>query len=484
VVDHLNRGVNHLTNRTDSQVALREIWGFGGLDDSIIEEIKLTGLEPMLPSVYKTGVAAQATIAASALSAAEIWNFRTGRSQDLSVDMKHAAIGFRSERYTEINGDRSKTFASSGISDDPSEVHGFYKCGDGGWLQIHGNYPAHKFGVIEAFDCEPTKKGVQDILSTMTASDAEIYLTGKGFPAAMMRTLDEWSEHPQGQAVSALPLMEIEKIGDAKPLQFSDNPKRPLEGIKVLELTKVLAGPLIGRTLAEHGANVLWLNAPHLDVIDGLIMDMAKGKYPAHLDLDDTKDKSTFTELTKSADVFIQGYRPGSIASKGFSPYDMAEIRPGIVCVEISAFSHEGPWSDRRGFDSIVQTVSGIGREGGLAKGQDGMLHLPCQALDHGTGYLGAFGAMAGLLKQRHEGGSWRVRLSLAQTGHWLKSLGRLDAISAPDIKRSEISGYLSEVESPYGNISFTTPVAQLSDTPGYWSLPPSPFGSYQPRWQ
>ena len=317
----------------------------------------------------------------------------------------------------------------------------------------------------------------------MTASDAEIYLTGKGLPAAMMRTLGEWSEHPQGQAVSALPLMEIEKIGDAKPLQFSDNPKRPLEGLKVLELTKVLAGPLMGRTLAEHGANVLWLNNPHLDVIDGLIMDMAKGKYPVHLDLDDTKDKSTFTELTKSADVFIQGYRPGSIASKGFSPYDMAEIRPGIVCVEISAFSHEGPWSDRRGFDSIVQTVSGIGREGGLAKGQDGMLHLPCQALDHGTGYLGAFGAMAGVLKQRHEGGSWRVRLSLAQTGHWLKSLGRLDAISAPDIKRSEISGYLSEVESLYGNISFTTPVAQLSETPGYWSRPPSPFGSYQPRW-
>jgi len=473
-----------LTNKTDSQVALGEIWSFGGLDDSIIEDIKLTGLEPILPSVYKTGVAAQATIAASALSAAEIWKFRTGRSQKVSVDMKHAAIGFRSERYTGITGDRSKTFASSGISDDPSEVHGFYKCGDGGWLQIHGNYPAHKFGVIEAFNCEPTKKGVQGTLSDITASDAEIYLTGKGLPAAMMRTLDEWSEHPQGKAVSNLPLMEIEKIGDADPLHFSSNPQRPLQGVKVLELTKVLAGPLMGRTLAEHGANVLSLNDPHLDVIDGLIMDMAKGKYPAHLNLNDTKDKSTFIELTKSADVFIQGYRPGSIASKGFSSYDMAEIRPGIICVEISAFSHAGPWRNRRGFDSIVQTVSGIGREGGLAKDQEGMVHLPCQALDHATGYLGAFGAMIGLLKQKQEGGSWRVRLSLAQTGDWLKSLGRLNAISASDIKRSEISGYLGRVESSYGNISFTTPVAQLSDTPGYWALPPSPFGSYEARWQ
>jgi len=398
--------------------------------------------------------------------------------------MKHAAIGFRSERYTEVyGGDTSKIFASSGESRSLSDVHGFYKCGDGGWLQIHANYPAHKQGVLEAFNCESTKKAVQNTLLKMTSLEAETYLTGRALPAAMMRTLDEWSLHPQGMAVSRLPLMEIEKIGEADPLNFSDNPKRPLEGIKVLELTKVLAGPLMGRTLGEHGANVLWLNAPHLDVIDGLIIDMSKGKYPAYLDLDDWKGKVTFTELTKSADVFIQGYRPGSIASKGFSPYDMAEIRPGIVCVEISAFSHEGPWSSRRGFDSIVQTASGIGREGGIAKDQEGMVHLPCQALDHGTGYLGAFGATVALLKQRREGGSWRVRLSLAQTGHWLKSLGRLNAIASPEFTRSDISEYLGEVDSSYGKISFTKPVAQLSETPGFWALPPSPFGSYEPMW-
>jgi hypothetical protein len=472
-----------MNNTTESQLALEEIWAISDMDDSLPQNVRLIGLEPVLPSVYKTGVAAQSTIAASALAASEMWRYRTGRSQDVFVDMKHAAIGFRSERYTQINGDTSKTFASSGVSDDPSEVHGFYKCGDGGWLQIHGNYPAHKLGVIEAFSCEPTKKAVQDTLSKMTSLEAETYLTGRALPAAMMRTLDEWSVHPQGLAVSNLPLMEIEKIGEADPLNFSDNPKRPLEGIKVLELTKVLAGPLMGRTLGEHGANVLWLNAPHLDVIDGLVMDMSKGKYPAHLDLDDREDKVTFTELSKSADVFIQGYRPGSIASKGFSPYDMAKIRPGIVCVEISAFSHEGPWSSRRGFDSIVQTVSGIGREGGIAKDQEGMVHLPCQALDHGTGYLGAFGAIVALLKQRREGGSWRVRLSLAQTGHWLKSLGRLNEIASPEFTRSDISEYLGEVDSSYGKIFFTKPVAQLSETPGFWALPPSPFGSYEPMW-
>ena len=473
-----------MNSETDSQLALKKIWTFSGMDDSLPQMVELTGSEPVLPSVYKTGVVAQSTIAASALAASEMWRFRTGKIQNVSVDMKHAAIGFRSERYTEINGgDTSKTFASSGESGSLSDVHGFYKCGDGGWLQIHANYPAHKQGVLEAFNCESTKKAVQSTLLKMTSLEAETYLTGRALPAAMMRTLDEWSLHPQGMAVSRLPLMEIEKIGEADPLDLSDNPKRPLEGIKVLELTKVLAGPLMGRTLGEHGANILWLNAPHLDVIDGLIIDMSKGKYPAYLDLDDWKGKVTFTELTKSADVFIQGYRPGSIASKGFSPYDMAEIRPGIVCVEISAFSHEGPWSGRRGFDSIVQTASGIGREGGIAKDQEGMVHLPCQALDHGTGYLGAFGATVALLKQRREGGSWRVRLSLAQTGHWLKSLGRLNAIASPEFTRSDISEYLGEVDSSYGKISFTKPVAQLSETPGFWALPPSPFGSYEPMW-
>ena len=473
-----------MNNETDSQLALEKIRTFSSMDDSLLQRVSLTGLEPVLPSVYKTGVAAQSTIAASALAASEMWRFRTGKTQDVSVDMKHAAIGFRSERYTEINGgDTSKTFASSGAGDNPSEVHGFYKCGDGGWLQIHANYPAHKQGVLEAFNCESTKKAVQDTLSKMTASEAETYLTERALPAAMMRTLHEWSAHPQGMAVSRLPLIEIEKIGEADPLNFSDNPQRPLEGVKVLELTKVLAGPLMGRTLAEHGANVLWLNDPHLDVIDGLVMDMSKGKYPAHLDLNNEVDKDTFTRLARSADVFIQGYRPGSIASKGFSPHDMAEIHPGIVCVEISAFSHEGPWSNRRGFDSIVQTVSGIGREGGIAKNQEGMVHLPCQALDHGTGYLGAFGAMVALLKQRREGGSWRVRLSLAQTAHWLKSLGRMNETTSPDIERSDISEYLGEVESSYGKITFTKPVAQLSETPGFWALPPSPFGSCEPMW-
>ncbi len=472
-----------MINKEDSTTVIGNLWKFSNLEDACLDRISLTGSEPVLPSVYKTGVAAQTTIAVAAAAAAKIWESRTAEIQNVSVDMKHAAIAFRSERYLQYENSDYRTDSHSGIKKHPESIHGFYICGDGGWLQIHANYPAHRSGVIKALDCEASADGVQKILKNMKTLEAEKYLSDKGLPVGMMRTLDEWRTHPQGMAVSNLPVMEIRRIGDAKELNFTTNPLRPLEGVRVLELTKVLAGPSMGRTLAEHGANILWINDPNLDVIDGLVIDMSRGKRPAHLDLNEKNDRRKFVDLAKTTDIFIQGYRPGSIAAKGFSPETMAEIRPGIICVELSAFSHLGPWASKRGFDSIVQTVSGIGREGGKAANIEGMIHMPCQTLDHATGYLGAFGAMTALLRQRSEGGSWLVRVSLAQTSQWLKSLGRLDKVDAKDIPDSEVINYLQETSSPYGKVSFTKPAAQLSETPAYWSLPPSPFGTFEPKW-
>ena len=473
-----------MVNISDSISAAKNLWEFSQLHETDLDQVSLEGSEPILPSVYKTGVAAQSSIAVAALAASKIWEYRTGETQKVSVAMKHAAIAFRSERYLNYETSRYGSPAHSGKRNHTDSIHGFYICGDGGWIQIHANYPAHRLGALKALDCEDSAAGVQKVLMNMMADDVENYLTDKGLPVGMMRTIKEWNKHPQGRAVAQLPLMEIKKIGDSEKLNFTRDPNRPLEGIKVLELSKVLAGPLMGRTLAEHGAEILWLNDPHLDVIDGLVIDMSRGKRPAYLDLNDENDKNNFINLSRTADVFVQGYRPGSIRAKGFSPEDMADIRPGIVCVELSAFGHMGPWSNRRGFDSIIQTVSGIGREGGRAAGEEGMIHMPCQALDHATGYLGAFGAMIALLRQRSEGGSWLVRVSLAQTGQWLKSLGRLDQVDAKDIPDTEVNDYLQKTVSPYGSVSFTKPAAQLSKTPAYWSLPPSPFGTFEPSWK
>ena len=461
--------------KSDSEGALESIWHLTKESTDCLDRVILSGSEPIFSSVYKTGVASQTSIAAAGLAAAEIWKYRTDTDQTVKVDMTHSSVAFRSERYSTVDGHPSRS-----LTDD---IHGFYKCGDGGWIQLHTNYPKHRIGMIEALRCKDSRDSVATSLKNLSSDEAESILTAKNLPAAKMRTREEWYKHEQGLEISKLPLLEIDKISDSEPIRFAHEPIRPLDSIKVLELTKVIAGPVIGRTLSEHGADVLWVNGPQLDLIEGLVIDMSRGKRPVNIDLDSNEGKKQLIELASNADVFIQGYRPGSIANKGFSPESLSKLNPGIICVELSAFSHKGPWANRRGFDSLLQTVSGIGYEGGKANNIDGMVHLPCQALDHATGYLGAMGVMIALLRRAREGGSWRVRVSLAQTAHWLTSLGKMNHIENLDLNSSDIDQFMEYTNSPFGTVSYVKPTALLSRTPGGWSTEPSPFGTYQPEW-
>ena len=196
--------------------------------------------------------------------------------------------------------------------------------------------------------------------------------------------------------------------------------------------------------------------------------------------------KDTLQDLVKSADVFSQGYRPGTIAAKGFAPEALAELRPGIVCVSLCAFSHAGPWSHKRGFDSIVQCCSGLVHE--QSEGRYGVpLHLPAQCLDYVTGYLGAFGAMEALRRRATEGGSWLVRVSLVQTAHWLKRLGRFgtseDARGMPDPSLTDVMDLTMETESPFGTIRHLAPAITMSETPSRWIRPPVPLTTNAPAW-
>jgi CoA transferase family III len=183
--------------------------------------------------------------------------------------------------------------------------------------------------------------------------------------------------------------------------------------------------------------------------------------------------------------VFVQGYRPGAIAGHGFSPEACAEIRPGIVAVSLSAYGRAGPWAGRRGFDSLVQTASGINyaeaeAAGVLPKPKE----LPAQALDHGAGYLMAFGAMMALARKAREGGSWHVRVSLARTGHWLKSLGRVEnGLACHDPKPDDVADLLDEIDTSFGRVTFVRHAARLSTTPAFWARPPVPLGTHAPVW-
>ena len=243
--------------------------------------------------------------------------------------------------------------------------------------------------------------------------------------SSLMRSHDEWSATPQAKALAELPPLTIEKIGEAAPKPWPAG-DRPLAGVRVLDLSRVIAGPVAGRTLAVHGADVLLVSGPELPAIPWLTIDTGRGKLTTFIELKSEQGRGVLRDLLAQADIFSQGYRPRAIASLGFSPEEAARINPGIVYVSLSAYGHAGPWAERRGFDSLVQTSTGFNHAEGQAAGIDGPKELPAQMLDHATGYLMAFGAMMAKARQSREGGSWHVRVSLAQTGRWLWNLGRV----------------------------------------------------------
>ena len=252
--------------------------------------------------------------------------------------------------------------------------------------------------------------------------------------------------HPQGRAVQNLPLFTIERIGDA-PAAPLGAAARPLSGIKVVDLTRIIAGPVCGRTLAAHGADVMLVTAAHLPSLFPLVVDTGRGKLSTSLDLRQADAREALTALVRDADIFVQGYRPGAIAGHSFGPQDVARLRPGMIYVSLCAYSHEGPWAKRRGFDLLVQTASGLNAAEAEAFGQSEPKALPAQELDHATGYLLAFAAMAALARRAKEGGSWHVRCSLAQTCHWFRHLGRIDGMTCPDPKFDEIRDYLEDTD-------------------------------------
>jgi hypothetical protein len=304
----------------------------------------------------------------------------------------------------------------------------------------------------------------------------------------MMRSMAEWAQHLQSAAIASLPLMEIVKIGDS-PLEKLPEGERPLSGIRVLDLTRVLAGPTCARTLAEHGADVLKITASHIAARDDQEYDTGHGKLSARLDLRQSQDLDALKGLVREGDVFSQGYRPGTLANRGLSPEELAAVRPGLAYVSLCAFSHKGPWASRRGFDTVVQNVSGITtRQGELFPGAEpGPQFYPVSAIDYLTGYLMAFGAMVALARRVREGGSWLVRISLAQTGRWLVGRGEVPETALKDVPKeipaADIDRWSIESDTPVGRLRHLGPTVRLSETPPYWARPSAPLGHNQPVW-
>jgi crotonobetainyl-CoA:carnitine CoA-transferase CaiB-like acyl-CoA transferase len=451
------------------------IWRGAGFRTGALDMLRLTGREAIVPSSFRVVTAAQVTIALAALAAAELWCRRGGQPQRITVDTRAAAAEFRSEHYHGLgNADPRPLW-------DPTA--GVYECGDGRWIRVHTNFRHHRDGLLQLLECEGSRAAIATAVQKWSAEELEKAATEAGLATAMVRSFQEWDRHPQGRAVSALPLVAIDRIGDAPAEGFS-TADRPLRGIRVLDLTRIVAGPVCSRTLAAHGADVLRILGPTTPTVDTLDIDTGRGKRSAMLDLRDRDDAERLRRLVRGADVLVQSYRPDALPALGFGPEDVAAIRPGIVYVSVSAYGHAGPWATKRGFDSLVQAASGFNHAEADAFDQIVPRPLPYQALDHGSAYLMAFGAVLGLLKRQEEGGSWHVRVSLARTGQWLRNLGRVrNGTSWPDQTRADIADLLEETPSGYGPLRAVKHAAQMELTPPRWEHPSVPFGTHAPSW-
>src|SRR5277367_5262272 len=443
--------------------ALRTIMPIAGWPEERAREVEITGgADPVLPTPFRIGAAGAAALAATGLAAADLWELRGGRHQEVSVDLRQAVASLRSGHYLQVNG--------AGVSHERNPVMGVYPAKNGRWSYIHANFPNHRAAAMSVLGVPEEREAVRQAVAKWDALELEEAIIAAKGAGGMVRSMAEWAKHPQAAALATLPLLEIVKIGDA-PVEKLPVGDRPLSRIRVLDLTRVLAGPSSARTLAEHGADVLKITAAHLPNLGYQEFDTGHGKLSAQLDLREQRDVDVLRGLVREADVFSQGYRPGTLGGRGLSPEELAALRPGLVYVSLCAFSHAGPWASRRGFDTVVQTVSGItSRQAEVVPGKTpGPQFYPVSAIDYCTGYLMAFGAMVALARRAREGGSWMVRISLAQIGKWIVDLGEVAESAARDAPAEfapeELAQWSMVSDTPSGKLRHLKPVVSLSET-------------------
>lgn len=360
-------------------------------------------------------------------------------------------------------------------------IAGNYQCADG-WIRLHTNLPHHRAAALRILGCANTRDAVTAAVRSWQGSALESAIVEQGGVAAAMRSRSEWQAHSQGSAVASEPLIDW---ATPHTVNLRDRPQataaRPLSGLRVLDLTRVLAGPIATRTLAGFGAEVLRIDPPGWDE-PGVIPDISLGKRCAYLDLRKADDRQCFETLLASADVLVHGYRPGALKGLGYDLETRRRLAPNLIDVTLNAYGWTGPWASRRGFDSLVQMSCGIADTG---RGWAGTAHptpLPVQALDHATGYLMAAAVLSALSAAVKGQSVPQARLSLARTAVLLDNLEK--TASSPEIDAPTDADYSSTPEhSGWGPGQRLAPPLQLTSTKMVWDHPASQCGTAAATW-
>jgi crotonobetainyl-CoA:carnitine CoA-transferase CaiB-like acyl-CoA transferase len=472
----------------DVAAAFEEVMGvrgaFSGLEQPPADEVTIAGADPVFSTRFKVGETCAAVLGGVGVAVSDIWEIKTGRRLKVAIDVRHTAAGLRSSAYLQRPGpDGAFKPVVNKNHEAMRAITQPWPTKDGRWVLPHFGLPNLQARMLKLLDCEPDSESVAEAVAKWDALDLEAAIDEARVCGGMVRSYDEWLAHPHGRVLAEKPIVEIIKIGESDPEPL---PKggRPLRGICALDLTRILAGPMAARTLAEHGADVLMVTAERLPQIPEHVLDTNHGKRSCFLDLAQSEDASRLKALVKGADVFSQGYRPGMIGKLGFAPEEVAALRPGIIYASINCYGADGPFSHRGGWEQVAQTMTGLCHEGRTATRPNGPALLPAAACDYTTGYLAAYGILLALAKRAQDGGSYHVRVSLCQSGMFIYRQGK---VAFPelglDLSPAELDAVRIESRPKSGPLRHLGPILKFSEAQPHWTRPTPQLGGDALEW-
>jgi len=448
--------------------------------------IKFTGRDPIVKSTLSLATMAGVSLMAKAVSVADLWRFRGGAAQDLSVNLGqvlHRLCPFYDKQWELLNGLPPGNPADAANPFMPANM---YRTRDGRRMLLMNIYPSLRTKALAFFRCNDDPAAIGEAVRRWDARDLEQALNSAGLQATLVRSPEEFLAEEQGQIVADLPLIGLEKVAESDPVPFTPNPVAPLDGVRALGLAHVIAGAGCGRALAYHGADVLNIWRPEDFEMDFNYYTANVGMRSSILDVAAHDGMTRLRSLLQGADVFFANRRPGFVESLGLSSEELAILRPGIVHVDISIYGPHGPWANRIGFDQTAGGVSGVlALEGSV---ENPRLPEIFVVNDYITAWLASVGAMAALKRRAVEGGSWRVRISLARLSLWLMQMGVFDknyahAVAGTPGDHAYLAPELFEAETPCGHYQGVTDQVAMSVTPGKYRVPLVPRGSSKPEW-